>query len=317
MAIPNNYKCEIGIEAAFGDGLGGGAFTPIPLTFDSIPKIRKTDTTLPVIGGSKARQKSYPDEKFYEIPVKFFLKGVDTSSPSAGTAPELGKLFRAFGFDENISASTYVAYDPQDSGYESATLRINTDGVRYVCAGAKGVSMKIPFIAGKRVQCEGTMRSLYAAPTEVSYSAPTFADVLADVPIVESIALTIAGNTHVIPEITFSFDNSVEIEPNVNAANGGIEDWAYGDRNWTVELFIKRDAANDIEFWTAHDASTELAFASTGFGPTSGGHIEFDASNIQLTDIEEVTRVGQIYYRITGGINYNATLANQFRLKFT
>lgn len=312
MAVWENYKCEIGVEAAFGDGLGGGAFTPIPLTFDSIPELVDDPTTLPVIGGSKARQPSYPDGKMWKIPFKFYLKG----SGTAGTASELGKLFRICGLDETVNAGVSVTYDPQDSGYESGTLKINRDGVQYLCAGTKGEVLKIPLIAGKRTICEGTLRSLYTEPTGVAYSAPTFADAAVSIPIVQSLGLTIGGNTHVIPEITFTLDMSVEPEPNVNAANDGINDWAYDIRNWTYETFLKRDATSDIEMWTKYGASTNVALSSTGYGSAGNIH-EFDAANSQIISVKEVKRVGAVYYQVTAGFNYHATLASQFRYKQT
>lgn len=59
-------------------------------------------------------------------------------SGTAGTAPEWGKLLRACGMAEAITAANRVEYTPVSGGFESLTFLYHLDGIRYQSRGARG-----------------------------------------------------------------------------------------------------------------------------------------------------------------------------------
>jgi hypothetical protein len=59
-------------------------------------------------------------------------------SGAAGTAPAWGKLLRACGMGETISAGVQTAYKPVSSAEESATIYCNYDGELHKLLGARG-----------------------------------------------------------------------------------------------------------------------------------------------------------------------------------
>jgi hypothetical protein len=59
-------------------------------------------------------------------------------SGAAGTAPAWGKLLRACGMAEVVTAGQRVEYTPVTTGQESLTLEYIIDGVRYISRGARG-----------------------------------------------------------------------------------------------------------------------------------------------------------------------------------
>jgi hypothetical protein len=179
------------MEATY--GTGDGAATAIPLTNDSFPKIEKEDVTLPVYDSSLGRSTSYPAFLTWNMPVKFYLKGTTEAKFGAGTASDLGKLFRVFGLEQTLSAATSQTWKVRDSSHESGTFAVNLNGINYSVTGARGEELKINLEAGKATICEGNIRGLYNAPTAVAYSAPTFGDEAVVPQNVASMAMTIAS----------------------------------------------------------------------------------------------------------------------------
>ena len=103
-----------------------------------------------VLRGTTPRQIWYPHmgaseelvaSRVAEIKFTVELAG----SGTAGTAPPWGKLLRACGYAETITAATRVEYSPVSTGFESLTIRYFRAGMRYVSRGARGsVQFKLP-----------------------------------------------------------------------------------------------------------------------------------------------------------------------------
>lgn len=97
-------------------------------------------------------------------------------SGAAGTAPAWGKLLRACGMAETVTASTYVMYNPISTGFEALSLAYAVDGVRHNIKGARGtvdLSMSVntrPLLKFKFVGVESAC-SATAQPTGVVLTA--------------------------------------------------------------------------------------------------------------------------------------------------
>lgn len=59
-------------------------------------------------------------------------------SGTAGTAPAYKDLLKACGLAETVTAGTDVAYTPVSDGFDSISLHLNIDGVRYKVLGSRG-----------------------------------------------------------------------------------------------------------------------------------------------------------------------------------
>lgn len=87
---------------------------------------------------------------------------VDSENP---TEPPCGPLLEACGFDEDAGVFT-----PMSSGFESATIYVNYDGLLWKILGARG-NVEIVAAAGDAVKLNFTMRGLYADPEDDTFPA--------------------------------------------------------------------------------------------------------------------------------------------------
>jgi hypothetical protein len=251
------------------------------------------------------------------MPVKFYLKGTTAAKFTAGTASDLGKLFRCFGLEQTLSANTSQTWKVRDSGHESGTFTVNLNGKQYVVSGARGEELKINLEAGKPVICEGNIRGLYATPTLVAYSAPTFGDETVVPQNVASMVMTINSATNlIIPRMSITIKNVGDFIEDINSANG-IYRYEITGREYEVEGLAIRDASNDLEWDTNVTTPTIVSVASTGFGTAGGNKIDFDWSNFQFTESDPAEYKGNQAVAFKGFINKHATAASEFQIKFT
>lgn len=303
------YKATVDNETVY--GTGDGSPTPIPLTNDCVPEPDYDSEIDPDYSSSLAEPATEISNKKYRVPLKWKLKG----GGAAGTAPEWGKLMKAFGLSQTVNAGVSVVYSPVNSAHPSVRLVVNVNGVDWAVPGLRGDSLTIPFVAGKRVLCEGVGLGRYVKPAAAAYSAPTFADAAVSAPRVASMALTINGQTHVLPEVRLVMTNETDPLMNVNAANEGLESIDIVTRKWRIIIpDAIRDGNNDIEWWTLWENKTEFALASTGFGTAGGNRIQLDCSNLQVETIKHVDVRGRVGYNVECKILKGSTLANEFSL---
>lgn len=298
---------SIGMETTYNDG--GAAFTYLPVFVDAKPELQKEIHEADYWNGSLGRAPFIVGTRYSTLPFKTYLKG----SGAAGTAPEQGKLLRICGLAQTINAGVSVVYTPRDTGYESATLPINLDGIEHKLGGARGFA-KLPILAGKPVLMEGTITGLYNAPTVVAFPTVTYTDNAIRPQIVQSMVLTIGGNTHVMSEFILSPTQMIEPIGNINAANQGINSIDIVGRTFDVSMKIQRDAASDLEYWANMLASTEVAVVSTGFG-VAGNLFDVDFNKLQIEDIKIVSDHHLVYYDIKGRINADPT--TELSLKYS
>jgi hypothetical protein len=309
MGLERNLSFSMGIESTYGDG--GTTPTSIPVFNDCIPTFEHTKIENPVYGGSLGRNKFALGKTVAALTAKMFLKG----SGSAGIASELSKILRTCGLEETITEATSVGYKPRNSSFNSGAITLNLDGTQYVLAGARAEKLTIPIEAGNPVVMEVQYKALYAAPTVVPLSGPTFADSAVVPPIAAGMALTIGGNTFIVPKFTLELVNVLDVKESVNgvASARGIQEIVQVGREYGGSFLVEVDSNNDVEFWTALTGTTEMVVASTGFGST-GNKIGVSTSTLQIEDLKPTNLNGTRMYEVKFRINKHATAASEFNL---
>lgn len=106
-----------------------------------------------------------------EMHTKLTFKTELSASGTAGTAPIWAPLMRGCGFAQTISAGTSVTYNPVSSGFESVSIDLWIDAIRYQLVGARGtcvirIEMGIPYL-------EWTFWGLFTRPDAASFITPT------------------------------------------------------------------------------------------------------------------------------------------------
>lgn len=104
---------------------------------DTVPR----DLVRPFLGGSEHLVGSRVAEIGFDVEI--------AGSGTAGTAPAYGKLLRACGMAETVSAGSHVEYTPISDSFESIFLRYIVDGVKYAAKGCRG-TVKFDLNAYKR-----------------------------------------------------------------------------------------------------------------------------------------------------------------------
>ena len=140
------------------------------------------------------------------------LKG----SGAAGTAPEIGQLLRACGFDETIVASTSVAYAPVSSSIESGTLEYFQDGKLHKLLGCRGT---VSFNLEVGMPGKATF-SLTGHDTESDAALPSPSyDSTVPAPFINA-GFALGGYAAIISTLSVDMGNTLAFAPDVNAADG-------------------------------------------------------------------------------------------------
>jgi hypothetical protein len=96
-------------------------------------------------------------------------------SGTEGTAPAYGPLLKACGLSETVVAATSVTYAPRSTSFDSVTIHFNNSGVLHKATGCRG-SFTLNAEVGAIPTIAFTFTGIYAAPTDVAISAPTYAN---------------------------------------------------------------------------------------------------------------------------------------------
>jgi len=96
-------------------------------------------------------------------------------SGTEGTAPAYGPLLKACGLSETVVSATSVTYEPVSTSFDSVTIYFNNSGVLHKATGCRG-SFTLNAEVGAIPTIAFTFTGIYAAPTDVSISAPTYAN---------------------------------------------------------------------------------------------------------------------------------------------
>lgn len=152
-------------------------------------------------------------EKYGELKFQTELKG----SGAAGTAPEIGKLFRACAFAETVSAGVSVAYDPSSASFSSMTFYVYRDGILYKLTGARG-TLEVDLTVGKYGVIDWTFQGLYVAVADAALVSGTYNATLP--PVVLSAAFSVGGYAAVATKLSLNMANEFALRRDLSAANG-------------------------------------------------------------------------------------------------
>lgn len=211
------------------------------------------------------------------VEVKFstLLKGSGTE----GTAPRTGPLFRSCGMSETIVSSTSVAYAPESSGFESCTMYVYIDGLRYDVVGCIG-DYEIDLTAGELPKINWTFKGVYELPTDQTIVTPTF-DSTTPV-IVKGTTTTFGSYSAIIEKLMLKIGNTVAERPDFNQTDG-VKGYAVTGRNpegsLTVEAVLR--ATSNADFLSYFDART-LKALSMALGATAGNIVTITAPKCYL-----------------------------------
>ncbi len=200
-------------------------------------------------------------------------------SGSAGTAPAYGPLLQACRCTETVVSSTSVTYAPNsDATPKSATIYFNNDGVLHKATGCRGTFTlncevgEIPFIAFE-------MTGVFNAPSDVSISAPTYADQAT--PLVfkngNSSSFQVFSYSGAVQSLSFELANEVIYRELV----GGTKSIDVVNRAPSGECVIEATTIATKDFFTAATGSStgNLTFQH---GSTAGNIATFTAAQIDL-----------------------------------
>ncbi|WP_323036252.1 phage tail tube protein [Pararhodobacter sp.] len=106
-----------------------------------------------------------------DVHAKLAFKTELLASGTAGTPPVIGKLMRACGCAEVVTANTSVAYNPVSRGHESAALHLWIGDTRYALTGIRGTAT-IRVNASGIPMVEFELTGLFVMPTEATPVVP-------------------------------------------------------------------------------------------------------------------------------------------------
>lgn len=213
---------------------------------------------------------------------KLNFKAEITPSGAAGTAPRFGKLLRAAGLTETISAGVSVTYAPHSTHLgESVTIYYWAGGVRHILRGCVA-TVKLPLVAGEMILADVEVTGLYGGTiSDVAFPSPTFESAM---PLIWTAAnfkfATIT--TLICSKLDFDFGNEIAPRRDANAAlTPGISRYYIKDRNPKVSFDIEKEDLSTINPYTLHTAQTlsDLETKPTG---TAGSKIELLINDIAL-----------------------------------
>jgi hypothetical protein len=96
-------------------------------------------------------------------------------SGTAGTAPRYGSILKACGLSETVVATTSVTYAPVSTGFSSATIYFNNDGVLHKATGCRG-TFSIGCNLNEIPTIDFTMTGIYNAPTDTAAPVVTYSN---------------------------------------------------------------------------------------------------------------------------------------------
>lgn len=162
--------------------------------------------------------KQIPGTRLATISLKVENKG----SGTAGTAPALGKLFKACGLGETIVAVTSATYAPVSAlaSIPTLTIAIYQDGIRKQIRGARG-NVKYSAKNGEPGMFEFSFVGVYDAVTDQSLLTPSGVETTVPVALLSAL-FSVAGFSAFVSTISFDMGNTLTPRPDINQASGYI-----------------------------------------------------------------------------------------------
>ncbi len=189
-------------------------------------------------------------------------------SGAAGTAPEIGPLLEACGFEETVVGSTSVTYNPESAAHESGTIYWFEGGVkRHILTGCRG-TVTFRAEAGGLLIAAFEFVGHYTEPTDQSIPSPSYDSTVPRAMVGMPVAIN--GVTAVVCSgWEWSTNNELALPPSVSATDGYGEVQIAGREimgQMTIESLL--DATLDVDALLS--AGTKFAWTSGALGATAG-----------------------------------------------
>ena len=143
------------------------------------------------------------------------LKG----SGTAGTAPALGKLFKACGLGETVVAVTSATYDPISTAFPSVTIALYKDGLKKQIRGARG-TFKISTKVGEPMMVDFSFDGVYDGVSDVAILTGTGIETTLPPQMLNVSSWTAIGFASKISHITLDLGNKLEMRNDISKAEG-------------------------------------------------------------------------------------------------
>lgn len=217
----------------------------------------------PVIRANLNNVQAVYGGQLHELSFDCEIKG----SGAAGTAPEIGVLFRGCALAETVVASTSVTYKPISSAHESLTLYWYEGGKKlHKITGARG-DYTIKVTAGGIMMVSFKFTGHYAAPTDVSIPTPTYVTTVPRAAL--SMAISVGGTSVVARDWSVAAGHTVALPPSI-AASDGYSEVQITDQNYSGTMTIESELASVIDVDTQLQAGTALTFSPGTLGSVAG-----------------------------------------------
>lgn len=224
-------------------------------------------------------------------------------SGTAGTAPEIGALFRACALGETIVASTSVTYAPVSTAIESITMYLYEDGKQIIVTGARG-NVAFTLEAGNKVMANFTFTGHVAAQTDVALATPSF-DSTTPQPYIGG-SFTIDSFAAVIGSLGFDLSNTIASPPSVNGSDGYGEITITGrDVNGSFDPEDELVATED--FLGNFTSGSAMALATGAIGGTAGNILNITMPAVYYRDVAPGDRDGIRSFDLTYGAAESTT----------
>lgn len=237
-------------------------------------------------------------EKYAELKFQTEIKG----SGAAGTAPEIGKLFRGCGFAETTIPATSNAYDPSSASFSSLTFYVYRDGILHKLTGARG-TFEVDVTVGKNGAIAWTFQGIYNAVTDVALVSGTYVSALP--PVVLSAAFSVGGYSAVATKLALNMANELAFRRDMSAVTGIREILITGwdGRGGSFDPEAVLEATHPFY---ANWASANQAALSVTIGASAGNRCVITAPKAQYKSIAPGDRDKIYVYEVPIRLAQNA-----------
>lgn len=214
------------------------------------------------------------------------------ASGTLGTAPFIGRLLRACGMAETVTASTRVEYNPISTAFESMSFSFANDGAKYTGRFGRG-TFKAHFEPYKAPYIDWQFKAIDTTGSVAANPSPTYSSIQRPQVVSDGntsslktgasySAGVVTGGT-VLQWDAFDFDQGNTLEHVLLVGSAEAIDIADRNSKGSVSAFL--DATNEIQWRTDWLANTLGAF-TLQHGSVAGGKVILHGSNVQKHNIQ-------------------------------
>jgi hypothetical protein len=222
-------------------------------------------------------EQSVPGIKRGVLEIEIGLSG----SGTAGTAPAWGKLIRACGYSETVTAATKVEYDPVTTAHESITFYVHMDGNLHKLHGARGTftldlnERAMPVLKFTFDAILGTIATAAVAAGDFSgWVRPVVTS------FVNTTSFALHGHAAAVKSLSFDAGNQVR---HINRI--AHEEIVIAEREVTGSCSIETPVLATKNYFSLNQNGAIGAFTVT-HGVTAGNTIVISAPAVQISSVK-------------------------------